>query len=589
MSSAPEVTIGGLVGTRWKPALSVEMVDGIAVITFDLPNESVNKLGRAVKDEFVALFARIERDTTVHGAVLISGKPDVWIAGADIEEFLQLKTAADAERLSRDGQMLLDSLERLRVPLVAAIHGACLGGGLETALACRYRIATDHPRTMLGLPEVQLGLIPGAGGTQRLPRRIGLTSALDMILTGKQVRAQKALQLGLVDELVHPSILRSIAIARAREVAEGRRKSEKGGGGLKSIVLEGNPAGRAIVLRKAREQTLAKSRGNYPALLAAIDAVAAGYDKGVAHGYREESRLFGEMAMTDVSRQLIFLFFATNELKKDPGVDPAQYPDLPVSAFEPLPVEKIAIIGAGFMGAGIASIAVQHGSLVRLKDADHARVAKGYAAVRDVLKERLTRKQINKVQYSDYMALLGGTVDYSGFGNVDLVIEAVFEDLAVKHQVLRETEAAIKPSAIFATNTSTIPISLIAQASSRPERVLGMHFFSPVHKMPLLEVITTGETYPQVTATAVAYGKKLGKTVIVVNDGPGFYVNRILSPYLNEAAILLDQGVAIDLIDKAIVDFGFPVGPITLVDEVGLDVATKAGKIMADAFPDRMQ
>jgi len=589
VSSAPEVTIGGLVGTRWKPALSVEMVDGIAVITFDLPNESVNKLGRAVKDEFVALFARIERDTTVHGAVLISGKPDVWIAGADIEEFLQLKTAADAERLSRDGQMLLDSLERLRVPLVAAIHGACLGGGLETALACRYRIATDHPRTMLGLPEVQLGLIPGAGGTQRLPRRIGLTSALDMILTGKQVRAQKALQLGLVDELVHPSILRSIAIARAREVAEGRRKSEKGGGGLKSIVLEGNPAGRAIVLRKAREQTLAKSRGNYPALLAAIDAVAAGYDKGVAHGYREESRLFGEMAMTDVSRQLIFLFFATNELKKDPGVDPAQYPDLPVSAFEPLPVEKIAIIGAGFMGAGIASIAVQHGSLVRLKDADHARVAKGYAAVRDVLKERLTRKQINKVQYSDYMALLGGTVDYSGFGNVDLVIEAVFEDLAVKHQVLRETEAAIKPSAIFATNTSTIPISLIAQASSRPERVLGMHFFSPVHKMPLLEVITTGETYPQVTATAVAYGKKLGKTVIVVNDGPGFYVNRILSPYLNEAAILLDQGVAIDLIDKAIVDFGFPVGPITLVDEVGLDVATKAGKIMADAFPDRMQ
>jgi len=589
VSSAPEVTIGGLVGTRWKPALSVEMVDGIAVITFDLPNESVNKLGRAVKDEFVALFARIERDTTVHGAVLISGKPDVWIAGADIEEFLQLKTAADAERLSRDGQMLLDSLERLRVPLVAAIHGACLGGGLETALACRYRIATDHPRTMLGLPEVQLGLIPGAGGTQRLPRRIGLTSALDMILTGKQVRAQKALQLGLVDELVHPSILRSIAIARAREVAEGRRKSEKGGGGLKSIVLEGNPAGRAIVLRKAREQTLAKSRGNYPALLAAIDAVAAGYDKGVAHGYREESRLFGEMAMTDVSRQLIFLFFATNELKKDPGVDPAEYPDLPVSAFEPLPVEKIAIIGAGFMGAGIASIAVQHGSLVRLKDADHARVAKGYAAVRDVLKERLTRKQINKVQYSDYMALLGGTVDYSGFGNVDLVIEAVFEDLAVKHQVLRETEAAIKPSAIFATNTSTIPISLIAQASSRPERVLGMHFFSPVHKMPLLEVITTGETYPQVTATAVAYGKKLGKTVIVVNDGPGFYVNRILSPYLNEAAILLDQGVAIDLIDKAIVDFGFPVGPITLVDEVGLDVATKAGKIMADAFPDRMQ
>ena len=587
--SSTEATIGGLVGTRYRPALSVEVSDGIAIITFDLPNESVNKLNRTVKDEFVALVTRLERDTTVHAAVFISGKPDVWIAGADIEEFQELRTATDAERLSRDGQMLLDSVERLRIPIIAAIHGACLGGGLETALACRYRIATDHPKTILGLPEVQLGLIPGAGGTQRLPRRIGLTNALDMILTGKTVRGSKALKLGLIDELVHPSILRTVAIQRAHEVAEGRRKSERHSGGVRGLLLDANPAGRAIVLRKAREQTLAKSRGHYPALIAAIDVIAAGYEKGVAHGYREESRRFGELAMTDVSRQLIFLFFATNELKKDPGVEPSQYPELPVSAFEPLPVEKIAIIGAGFMGAGIASIAITHGSLVRLKDADHGRVAKGYAAVRDILKERLTKKQITKVQYSDYMALLGGTVDYSGFGNVDLVIEAVFEDLAVKHQVLREAEASIHPSAIFATNTSTIPIGQIAQASSRPERVIGMHFFSPVHKMPLLEVITTADTYPQVTATVVAYGKKLGKTVIVVNDGPGFYANRILSPYINEAGILLDQGVAIDIIDKALVDFGFPVGPITLIDEVGLDVATKAGKIMAEAFPERLQ
>jgi 3-hydroxyacyl-CoA dehydrogenase / enoyl-CoA hydratase / 3-hydroxybutyryl-CoA epimerase len=588
MSSASEATMGGLVGTRWKPALSVEVSEGIAVITFDLPNESVNKLSRLVKDEFVELVSRLERDTTVHAAILISGKPDVWIAGADIEEFQELKTATDAERLSRDGQMLLDSVERLRIPIVAAIHGACLGGGLETALACRYRIATDHPKTILGLPEVQLGLIPGAGGTQRLPRKIGLTNALDLILTGKNVRAKKALALGLIDELVHPSILRSVALQRAREVGEGRRKSERHKNSVKSLLFDSNPAGRAMVLRKAREQTLAKSRGHYPALIAAIDVIAAGYERGIAYGYREESRRFGEMAMTDVSKQLIFLFFATNELKKDLGVDPAQHPELPVSAFEPLPVEKIAIIGAGFMGAGIASIAIQHGSLVRLKDADHSRVAKGYAAVRDVLKERLTRKQITRIQYSDYMALLGGTVDYSGFGNVDLVIEAVFEDLAVKHQVLRETEAAIHPSAIFASNTSTIPISQIAQASSRPDRVLGMHFFSPVHKMPLLEVIPSANTHPQVTVTAVAYGKRLGKTVIVVTDGPGFYANRILSPYINEAGILLDQGVAVDIIDKALVDFGFPVGPITLIDEVGLDVAAKAGKIMADAFPDRI-
>lgn len=589
MSTASESAIGGLVGTRWQPALAMETVDGVAVITFDLPNESVNKLSRAVKDEFVALVTRLERDTSVYGAVLISGKPDIWIAGADIEEFLELRTSTDAERLSRDGQMLLDSIERLRIPLVAAIHGACLGGGLETALACRYRIATDHPKTVLGLPEVQLGLIPGAGGTQRLPRQVGLTAALDMILTGKNVRGRKALQIGLVDELVHPSVLRSVAIKRAREVAEGARRSERFRGGVKGFLLDANPAGRTMVLRKAREKTLEKSGGHYPALLAAIDVVAAGYAKGAAHGYREESRRFGEMAMTEVSKQLIFLFFATTALKKDAGINPAQYPELPVSAFEPLPVEKVAILGAGFMGAGIASIAVQHGTLVRLKDADHGRVAKGYAAVRDVLRPILKKKQITTAQFNDYMSLLGGTVDYSGFGNVDLVIEAVFEDLAIKHQVLREAEASVHPSAIFASNTSTIPIAHIAQASSRPERVIGMHFFSPVHRMPLLEVITTGHTFPQVTATVVAYGKKLGKTVIVVNDGPGFYANRILSPYINEAGLLLDQGVAVDIIDKALVEFGFPVGPITLIDEVGLDVAVKAGKIMADAFPDRMQ
>jgi 3-hydroxyacyl-CoA dehydrogenase/enoyl-CoA hydratase/3-hydroxybutyryl-CoA epimerase len=248
----------------------------------------------------------------------------------------------------------------------------------------------------------------------------------------------------------------------------------------------------------------------------------------------------------------------------------------------------VGILGAGFMGAGIASVAVQQGTLVRLKDADHQRVGKGLAAVRDVVVDRLRKKQITKVQYDDTMSLVGGTVDYSGFGNADLVIEAVFEDLAVKHQVLKEVEEVASSDTIFASNTSTIPIASIARASRRPERVLGMHFFSPVHKMPLLEVITHPRTAPDVTASVVAYGKKLGKTVIVVNDGPGFYVNRILSPYVNEAGRLLDSGVAVDAIDRALVEFGFPVGPITLIDEVGLDVAAKAGAIMAEAFGARL-
>ena len=564
-------------------ALNTEIANGIAVITIDLPGESVNKFNRAVKDEFVALFDRLERDLNVKAAVLISGKKDSFIAGADIEEFLKIKSAAEAERLSHEGQLLLDSIQAHRTPLIVAIHGACMGGALEFAIAAHYRIATEHPKTLLSLPEVQIGLIPGAGGTQRLPRLIGVRAALDMILTGKSVRAKKAMQIGLIDELVHPSILRKIAIQRAHEIAEGTRKHEKHSGGVAGFLLDENPAGRRVVLRKAREETMKKTRGHYPAPLAAMDAVAAGYSGGPSHGYREESRLFGEMAMTPVCRQLIHIFFATTALKKDPGVE------LPVGSPPPeiMPVGKVGILGAGFMGAGIASVALQQGTLVRMKDADNGRVAKGFAAVRDVLKERLTKRQITRVEFSDLMSLLGGTTDYSGFASVDLVIEAVFEDLAVKHQVLREVEAELRPSAIFASNTSTIPIGRIAEASGRPGRVLGMHFFSPVHKMPLLEVITTDATDTDVTASVVAYGKKLGKTVIVVRDGPGFYVNRILTPYINEAGRLLDQGAAVDSIDNALLDFGFPVGPITLVDEVGLDVGSKAGKIMYEAFGER--
>ncbi|HUQ20244.1 MAG TPA: fatty acid oxidation complex subunit alpha FadJ [Gemmatimonadaceae bacterium] len=564
-------------------ALNTEIQDSVAVITFDLQNEPVNKLNRAVKDEFVALFDRLERDLNVRAAVLLSGKKDSFIAGADIDEFLELQTAADAERMSHDGQLLLDSVERMRTPLVCAIHGACLGGAVELALASAYRIATDHPKTILALPEVQLGLIPGAGGTQRLPRLIGMRAALDMILTGKNIRAKKAYQTGLVDELVHPSILRDIAIRRARDIADGTRKHERHRTGVTGFLLEENPAGRRVVLKKAREETLKKTHGHYPAPLAAIDAVAAGYSGGASHGYREESRLFGEMAATPVSKQLIYLFYATTALKKDSGVSTDEGEPPPVVT----PINKLGILGAGFMGSGIASVAVQQAIPVRMRDADHGRVAKGYAAVRDILKERLTRKQITRMQFTDMMSLLGGTIDYTGFGSADLIIEAVFEDLDVKHEVLREIEAVMKSGAIFASNTSTIPIAQIATASSAPGRVLGMHFFSPVHKMPLLEVIVTPQTNRDVIATAVAFGKTIGKTVIVVSDGPGFYVNRILTPYINEAGRLLDQGASIDAIDKALVNFGFPVGPVTLVDEVGLDVASKAGKIMHDAFGER--
>jgi 3-hydroxyacyl-CoA dehydrogenase / enoyl-CoA hydratase / 3-hydroxybutyryl-CoA epimerase len=566
------------------PALSVEVRDEVAIVIFDAPDAPVNTFTQAVREEFVALLDRLEHDASVRAAVVLSGKSDVWIAGADVEELAALPTAADAQRLSQQGHELMDRVERLRTPIVAAINGACLGGGLELALACAYRIAAETPKTVMALPEVQLGLIPGAGGTQRLPKAIGLRAALDMILTGKNVRPRRALQTGLVDEVVHPAILRDIAITRARELAAAggrsrlaRRPSGAKRGATQRLLLDENPVGRAVVFRQAREQTLARTHGHYPAPLAALEAVRAGYTGNRQSAFDTEARLFGTVATSDVAKQLIFLFFASNALKKDVGV-----------SARPAPVDKIAIIGTGFMGAGIAAIAAQRGIGVRFKDTDAGRVLKGLAAVRDVLRERLAKRQITRQEFEDQMSLVAGTSDYTGFGNVPLVIEAVFEDLAVKQRVVTEVEAVLPPGAIVASNTSTIPIARIAEASRDASRVIGMHFFSPVPKMPLLEVIVTAQTDAQVTATAVGVGMRLGKTVIIVHDSPGFYANRILAPYINEAGKMLDEGAAIDVIDRALVAFGFPVGPITLIDEVGIDVAGKSGNIIADAFGSRM-
>ena len=562
--------------------ITLSVLDGVAIVRYDQPDSAVNTLNTRIGPVFERLFTRIEQDPSIVGAVLVSGKPDSWIAGADIDELQHVATAADGEELSRSGQRLLNRLAALPKPFVAAIHGAALGGGLEVALACRYRVATDHPKTVLALPEVQLGLLPGAGGTQRLPRTIGLQAALDMMLTGKNIRAKKAWHMGLVHELVHPAILLETAMRRVRALARGeatpaRSRSRSG----RDMLLEGNALGRALVFKQARVTVLKKTRGHYPAPLAVIEAVATGYQRGFEAGLLHEARQFGALAVSPVSRQLVSIFFATTALKKDTGLPPG------ISATAQ-PVRKIGVLGAGFMGAGIATVAIRAGTVVRLKDASLERLAAGLRSVREVVREQLKRKQLTRVQYDDTLSLVGATTDYRGFHNVDVVIEAVFEDLAVKHAVLREVEA-VAPTAIFASNTSTIPIREIARASVRPERVVGMHFFSPVHKMPLLEVIVTPETSADTTATVVAYGRSLGKTVIVVQDGPGFYVNRILAPYINESGKLLDEGVSVDAVDAALLSFGFPVGPITLLDEVGLDIAGKSGPLMAAAFGDRMQ
>jgi 3-hydroxyacyl-CoA dehydrogenase / enoyl-CoA hydratase / 3-hydroxybutyryl-CoA epimerase len=563
-------------------AFTTQNQDGIAVVTLDLPGEPVNKLSAAARIELEALLIGLRDDTSVRAVVLISGKPDNFIAGADIEELTALTSQDAAERLSFEGQETVSRVETFHKPIVAAIHGACLGGGLELVLACHYRIATDHPKTQLGLPEVQLGLIPGAGGCQRLPRLIGARAALDMILAGKSERASKALRLGLVDEVVPRSILGQVAVAAADRLAREGLPKRGGRGGIAGFVLDRTPAGRQLVYRGARKQILQKTGGHYPAPLAALEAVRVGLEQGITAGLAEEHRAFGELAVGDVSRKLVQIFFATTALKKDDGVPPG--------AAVPRQIRRLGIVGSGFMGAGIAGTAVLNVEVdTRLKDADLARVGKGLKTATGLLAERLRRRRLTRPQYDRLSALLSGSETYSGFSRADLVIEAVFEDLDTKRRVLAEVEAVVGPESIFATNTSTIPIHHIAAHARRPERILGMHFFSPVDRMPLLEVIPTAATSSATIITAVRFGRRMGKTVIVVADRPGFWVNRILSPYLNEAGHLLQEGVPIELIDRTMTAFGLPVGPVALLDEVGLDVAEKAGIVMHEAFGERMK
>ncbi len=563
-------------------AITCTLHGATAVLTIDLPGAPVNTLNTQVRTEFEGHFTRLRDDPAVKAVVLISGKAENFIAGADIEEFTTLTTQEQFTALSRDGQAMIQRVDDYPKPVVVAIHGACLGGGLELALACDWRIATDSPKTQLGLPEVQIGLLPGAGGCQRLPRLIGLSAALPMIMGAKMETGLKALKLGLVDELVPKAILLDTALKAAERIVRQGVPLRKAKGGMMGAVLDRSFPGRRVVYAKARKDTLKKTHGNYPAPLAALEAVQAGLEQGLAKGFEVESRLFGELAVTDVSRKLIGIFFATNALKKDDGLPPG------VTA-RPRPVERLGVIGSGFMGAGIAGTAVTTAGVdVRLKDTELPRVGKGLKAATDILSGRLKRRRITKPEFQRLAALLSGTTDYSGFQRTDLVIEAVFEELTLKRKVLADTEAATPEKTIFATNTSTIPISDIAREARRPGQVLGMHFFSPVDRMPLLEVIPTDATAPEVVATAVSFGRKLGKTVIVVKDRPGFWVNRILLPYMNEAGYILGEGVHMDLIDKLMVKFGFPVGPITLLDEVGLDVGAKAAKVMHEQFGERL-
>lgn len=541
--------------------------DGIALLTMDVPGESMNTLKAEFVPQMTELLAEIRNDNSIKGLVVISGKKDSFVAGADISMLDACDTSEKASELSAAGHKVFAELENLPMPVVAAIHGACLGGGLELALACHKRVCSDDAKTQLGLPEVQLGLLPGSGGTQRLPKLIGIAKALDMMLTGKQLRPKQALKLGLVDDVVPSTILLEAAI-KLVQAGKSRKPRKRN---MQELALETSHVGRNILFDQALKHVERKTKGNYPAPLRIIETVRIGADEGMAAGLATESRYFGELVMTPESAALRSIFFATTEMKKESGAADAK----------PRALNKAVVLGGGLMGGGIASVTVSKAKIpVRVKDISQQGLSNALSYAYKLLSKGVQRRHMTATQRDQLMSLMSSTVDYVGVKDADIVVEAVFEDLNLKHQMVQDIERECSEHTVFASNTSSLPIGQIAKAASRPENVIGLHYFSPVEKMPLVEVIAHEKTSPETIATTVAFARKQGKTPIVVRDGAGFYVNRILALYMNEAAQLLLEGNDIESLDRSLVKFGFPVGPITLLDEVGIDVGAKIAPIL---------
>jgi 3-hydroxyacyl-CoA dehydrogenase/enoyl-CoA hydratase/3-hydroxybutyryl-CoA epimerase len=551
--------------------------DGIAVLTMDVPGETMNTLKAEFGPEISAVLAEIKADSSIKGLVVISGKADSFVAGADIS-MLDACTSSDAAKaLSSQGHQVFAELEGLSIPVVAAINGACLGGGLELALACHLRVCSDDGKTMLGVPEVQLGLLPGGGGTQRLPRLVGITTALDMMLTGKQIRPKQALKMGLVNDVVPNSILLETAVNLAKK---GKKTAAPVKKSLVNKLLESTSFSRDIIFNQARKQVEKKTQGNYPAPAKIIDCVRQGLNKGMAKGLEIEATHFASLVMSSESAALRSLFFATTEMKKETGAAGAV----------PRKVRKAVVLGGGLMGGGIASVTTTKAKIpARVKDINDKGLSNALAYAYKLLDKGVKRRHMTASARDGLMSLMTTTTEYTGIKDADIVVEAVFEDLSLKHQMVKDIERECGEHTIFASNTSSLPISQIAAAAARPENVIGLHYFSPVEKMPLVEVIAHEKTSQETIATTVAFARKQGKTPIVVKDGAGFYVNRILALYMNEAAQLLLEGQRIEHLDKSLVKFGFPVGPMTLLDEVGIDVGAKISPILEKELGERFQ
>ena len=555
--------------------------DGLAWFVFDRPDSRVNLLTTGVMRRLDELLSDVEagaRAGRVKVLVVRSGKPDHFIAGADIDEIARLADAAEVTAAASEGQRIFRRLELLPIPTIAAIHGACLGGGLELALACTYRMASDSAATRLGLPEVRLGLIPGFGGTVRLPRLIGLAPATDMIVTGKTVTGARARRLGLVHECIPTPIF----MDRVRRFAWERidrgplRRAPRAPRPFSSRLLNETAPGRRLVLFQARRKVLEETKGHYPAPLAAVDTMARTIALPLEEAFEQEALTVGTLVASPVCKNLIHVFRLTERAK------------IPPVEATPRRVERVLVVGAGTMGGAIAQLLAYNGLEVRLRDIDSKAISSGLRRARELFDRAVARGHLEAREARRAMDRIAPEVGGTGASRADLVIEAVVERMEVKQQVLADVEAMVPESCVLTSNTSSLSITRMQGVLERPGAFCGMHFFHPVHRMPLVEIVRGGATSDETIATVFELARRLKKTPVLVDDGAGFLVNRVLGPYLNEAGWMLAEGVGIDAIDAALVDFGMPMGPLRLLDEVGLDVARHAAETLHESFGERM-
>lgn len=575
---------------------------GIWTLTLDLPKEKVNKLGKTVLSEFKPLLEVLKekgKSGEIQILVFRSGKSHQFIAGADIDLIRSAKSPEEAQALSREGQVLLNEWEDLPFATVASIDGPALGGGFEWSLASTHIIASDHSSVKIGLPEVMLGFVPGMGGCVRLPRRVGIAGALDLILTGKTLSGDKAYRAGVVDACISQAdfdggVMKWVTANREAILAKrflGKEPKLGGSGGTMGKVLEGTPMGRALIYKKAEDGVRSKTKGQYPAPLEAISVLKT---NGAAHGPKlrgsdrekamlREAQGFGKLAASPISKNLVKLFFLTEKTKKTNGIREVTGEEKTAKA------RNTAVLGAGVMGGGIAQLLADKNISVRMKDISLDALTLGTQSATKLFSKSKQRRKISSREFDQRLNRIAPTLDYSGFKTTEVVVEAIVENLDVKRKVFRELEGFVSDKTVIASNTSSLSISKMQEGMKTPSRFVGMHFFNPVNKMPLIEVIRGGETSEDAVIAVYELSKQLGKFPIVVKDSPGFLVNRLLAPYLNEAFHLLKDGGTVEEIDKALLDFGMPMGPLELIDEIGLDVGDKVSHILSAAFGSRME